>query len=228
MANGIVLALLMAGLEQTSAPANGVTPPPSESAAAEATAQAQRDDAARKHFDTGIEFFNSGQYDAARVEFEAGLKLNGRPEWLFNLAKVAQHQGKLAEAREFALRYQVMQGAADPEAKALLDSLPPEAARAPQAPLQQSKRLTPAPWALVGVGAGSLLGAIVTSSVALSLSRHVESTPLVLPDYQAAQSEGASLNAASGSLLAIGLGLAAGGTTWLLVRHFQGRQHKTP
>jgi hypothetical protein len=42
-------------------------------------------DAAERYFRDGVRFTEEGNYDAARVSFEAGYKLSGEPDFLHNL-----------------------------------------------------------------------------------------------------------------------------------------------
>ena len=81
---------------------------------------------------------------------------------------------------------------------------------------------------LLGLGGACLVSAIGTSAAASNLSKQVDSAPLALPDFQAAQSLGEGLNRASISLLSVGLALGVAGGTWAIVNRFYGRQHKTP
>jgi len=62
-------------------------------------------DAAQRHHEDGVRFFEAGNYEAARVEFEAALGLSKEPEVLFNLSLAAEKQGQLADAIGYAERY---------------------------------------------------------------------------------------------------------------------------
>ena len=62
-------------------------------------------DAAERYFRAGVRFTEEGNYDAARVSFEAGYKLSGEPDFLHNLSWTAERQGQLADAIGFAERY---------------------------------------------------------------------------------------------------------------------------
>ena len=63
-------------------------------------------EAAQTHYQTGLRFFESGQYDAALVEFEAAWRLSGEPDLLHNLSWTHEKAGRLREAIEYAVRYQ--------------------------------------------------------------------------------------------------------------------------
>lgn len=185
---------------------------------------------AMAHHDAGIDFYQRGLLPQARIEFEAGYKLNGKPEWLFNLAKTAQRQGELADARRYALQYQAAVSLPDEkkDAAELLASLPAESAATPDPkPAAASPKVNVGAWVLLGIGGGCLVGAIGTGAAASSLSARVESGPLVLSDYQAAQSLGEGLNRGSIALLSIGLAFGVAGGTWAIVNRY-GRQHRTP
>jgi tetratricopeptide (TPR) repeat protein len=62
-------------------------------------------DAAERYFRDGVRFTEEGNYDAARVSFEAGYKLSGEPDFLHNLSWTAERQGQLGDAIGFAQRY---------------------------------------------------------------------------------------------------------------------------
>ena len=62
-------------------------------------------DAAERYFRDGVRFTEEGNYDAARVSFEAGYKLSGEPDFLHNLSWTAERQGQLADAIGYADRY---------------------------------------------------------------------------------------------------------------------------
>ncbi len=62
-------------------------------------------DAAERYFRDGVRFTEEGNYDAARVSFEAGYKLSGEPDFLHNLSWTAERQGQLADAIGYAERY---------------------------------------------------------------------------------------------------------------------------
>ena len=66
----------------------------------------EQDDAAEKHHESGVGFFQKGLFEEARIEFTAAYQLSKRPAILFNLAKVAEKQGKREDCRSFAQSYQ--------------------------------------------------------------------------------------------------------------------------
>ena len=111
-------------------------------------------DAAERYFRDGVRFTEEGNYDAARVSFEAGYKLSGEPDFLHNLSWTAERQGQLADAVTYAERYLAAKPDADNAERTrrrveLLRSrmaqAQPSPAQATPAPTQQS---TPAPAAV--------------------------------------------------------------------------------
>ncbi len=62
-------------------------------------------DAAERYFRDGVQFTEEGNYDAARLSFEAGYKLSGEPDFLHNLSWTAERQGQIADSISFAERY---------------------------------------------------------------------------------------------------------------------------
>ena len=63
-------------------------------------------EAAQAHYlKSGARFFESGQYDAALVEFEAAWRLSGEPD-LLQQSWTHEKAGHIKEALDYALRYQ--------------------------------------------------------------------------------------------------------------------------
>ena len=63
-------------------------------------------EAAQTHYCRGARFFESGQYDAALVEFEAAWRLSGSRTFCTNLSWTHEKAGRIKEAIEYAVRYQ--------------------------------------------------------------------------------------------------------------------------
>lgn len=208
-------------------------------------------DAAKGHLDSGVTFYEQGQYEAARIEFEAGYQLSHRSGFLFNLAKVAQKQGKLDECRTLAKQYEVAIAticvetrencAPDPEIPKLLKECqaPPLSANPVAAPStapteapvaavadQRRKPNMVMPALLLSFGGAALVGSLGCALATFPINSRVRQ-PITQEDYTNARTEGMRLNAASGSLLGIGLALGVAGATWMLVQRYGG-QHKTP
>ena len=63
-------------------------------------------EAAQAHYLSGARFFETAQFDAALVEFEAAWRLSGEPDLLHNLSWTHEKAGHIKEAIDYALRYQ--------------------------------------------------------------------------------------------------------------------------
>jgi tetratricopeptide (TPR) repeat protein len=63
-------------------------------------------EAAQTHYLSGARFFETGQYDAALVEFEAAFRLSGEADFLHNISWTHEKAGRIKEAIEYAVRYQ--------------------------------------------------------------------------------------------------------------------------
>lgn len=72
-------------------------------AAAQATAAAQDDDAARSHFRLGQAHYENGSFAQAAAEFEEAYRLSRRPQLLYNVFVAHRDAGQLQQATE-ALR----------------------------------------------------------------------------------------------------------------------------
>lgn len=199
---------------------------------------------AKDHQQRGVEFFAANQFDAARVEFEATLALIDQvkdPEAyaaiLFNLALVAEKQGRLDDSLGYAKRHQALvpSASSDEQFVKLLKRLEPASAPKPEPasapkpeparPPSQPRPPVPAA-ALLGVGGGALLASLIVTVLSGQLSGRVEGTPVTPGELAELTAEGGRLNGAAIGLATVGFGLAAAGGIWLGVHY--GRQHKTP
>lgn len=70
-------------------------------------AAAQQADAG-EYYQRGVQEAKAGHLDAARVEFEAALRLSPHPLVLYNLAKIALEQGHKPKAMSYLRRYLAM------------------------------------------------------------------------------------------------------------------------
>lgn len=191
---------------------------------------------AKDHQQRGVEFFAANQFDAARVEFEATLALIDQvkdPEAyaaiLFNLALVAEKQGRLDDSLGYAKRHQALvpSASSDEQFVKLLKRLEPASAPKPEPARPPSRPRPPAPAvALLGVGGGALLASLIVTVLSGQLSARVEGTPVTPEELAELTAEGGRLNGAAIGLATVGFGLAAAGGIWLGVHY--GRQHKTP
>lgn len=191
---------------------------------------------AKEHQQRGVEFFAAKQFDAARVEFEATLALIDQVKEpdayaliLYNLAAVAEKQGRFDDSLGYAKRYQALVPSASSDADfvKLLERLTAAQAPKPEPARPPRRQLPPAPAAaLLGVGGGALLSSLVVTILSGQLSGHVESTPVTPGELAELMAEGGRLNGAAIGLAALGFGLTAAGGIWMAVHY--GKQHKTP
>ena len=63
-------------------------------------------EAAQAHYQSGTRFFETAQFDAALVEFEAAYRLSAEPDLLHNLSWTHEKAGHIKESLDYALRYQ--------------------------------------------------------------------------------------------------------------------------
>lgn len=107
MIAGLGIALLVAPRLAAGQPTKAASPTAAASSAVIPSAKPapQLMDAAQRHHEDGVRFFEAGNYEAARVEFEAALGLSKEPEVLFNLSLAAEKQGQFADAIGYAERY---------------------------------------------------------------------------------------------------------------------------
>jgi len=75
-------------------------------------------EAAQAHYRSGSQFFESKQFDAALVEFEAAWRLSGEPDLLHNLSWTHEKAGHIKEALEYAARYASAVAGTDDEERA--------------------------------------------------------------------------------------------------------------
>lgn len=195
--------------------------------------------AAQRHFDSGVQFYESGDYESARIEFEAGFRLSKLPDFLVNLCKVAERQNRPDDAVRYCeqylrlrpddadvrqrlerLRSGVMEGASQAPASTL--SFPPQTSSPAQLPAASPPTsrvlgLQPVPKPALGLligGAALLLGGIGTGSAALSAQKDAEAGPY-FNELDALQRRGKALNVTAISLSVVGGAAAVAGVGWL-------------
>jgi tetratricopeptide (TPR) repeat protein len=78
--------------------------------------------AAKKHFQAGTSYFESAEYGDAEREFLRALKLSGRVDLLYNIARCQEMMGKLDEAIESVNKY-IVGRPDDPQGLRLLTRL---------------------------------------------------------------------------------------------------------
>ena len=213
--------------------AHAQTPPATDPPTAPATGEPPKSDAgpqptpeeveaAKRHFESGAEFFQHGNYAAARLEFEASYALTKYPQLLFNLGKTAEKLNQVPEA----IRYLEQYLASNPseadatEVRAKLAGLrqlpgataPPSAAPATQSPAAPPSKIPPIPaLALMGAGAGLLIVGIGLGGAALSTAGAF--TPGSTVPYST-YAQGKSLDAAGIAFDVIGGAALAAGVAW--------------
>lgn len=183
--------------------------------------------AAKDHHERAMEFYKAEQYQAARIELQAGYELSKNPVFLWNLAKTSAKMGDRQAAMEYVQRYRVTLDAPDPEVDALVKALngPEEPSNkalvaTAQPPVSQPviKKRSPAPWILLGLGAALLIADIGVGAAGYQLSKSNEGAMVTAAELADLNTRGDRLNTAGWSLLGLGLGSAAAGGIWLAVR----------
>lgn len=180
--------------------------------------------AAKDHHERAMEFYRAEQYQAARIELQAGYELSKNPVFLWNLAKTSARMGDRQAAMDYVQRYRVTLDTPDPEVDAFVQALhgPAEASKPPTiTPATQPpgiKKRSPAPWILLGIGAALLIADIGVAAAGYQLTQSNEGAMLTQGELAELNAQGGRLNAAGWSLLGIGLGSAAAGGIWLAVR----------
>lgn len=183
--------------------------------------------AAKDHYERAEQFYKAEQYEAARIEFQAGYDLSKNPVFLWNLAKASEKIGDRQAALNFAQRYRATLTEPDPEVDDFLKTVsgsaelskpPPVVPMPPAAQQSANKKRSPAPWILLGVGAALLIADIGVAAAGYRLSQSNEGAILTRAELDDLNARGGTLNAAGYSLLGLGLGSAAAGGIWLVVR----------
>jgi len=183
--------------------------------------------AAKEHHERGMQFYRLEQYQAARIELQAGYDLSKNPVFLWNLAKAAAKMGDRQAAIDYVQRYRVTLDAPDPEVDSFVKDLmgPSEPAKSasattttPTAKPSSGKNRSVVPWILIGVGGALLIADIGVAAAGSQLSQSNEGAKLTMAELSGLNAQGDRLNVAGWSLLGIGLGSAAAGGIWLIVQ----------
>jgi hypothetical protein len=167
-----------------------------------------------------MQFYKAGEYEAARIELQAGYDLSKNPVFLWNLAKVAAKQGDRQAALDYVQRYRITLEAPDSEVDALVKNLmgPAEAPKPTETPKPIVKARSPIPWVLLGLGAGLLIADIGVGAAGYRLSQSTEGAAFTVTEWDELTAQGNRLNTAGWCLLGLGVGAAAAGGIWLAVR----------
>ncbi|UJR80837.1 tetratricopeptide repeat protein [Sandaracinus amylolyticus] len=70
-----------------------------------ADAEAQDDQRARLHFESGASYYEAGEYEDALREFQRAYDLSHRPQLFYNLSLCYQNLGDLPQAADYLERY---------------------------------------------------------------------------------------------------------------------------
>lgn len=146
-------------LRAETAPATSAASP-AEPARSAASPSPEEVAAAQRHFDSGVNFFERGNYAAARSEFEAAYQLSRYPQLLYNLAKTAEKLNQPAEAIRYLEQYLATSPPASDaaEVREKLTMLQKASSGVSAATPPAQSKIPPRPaLALLGAGAGLLL-----------------------------------------------------------------------
>ena len=176
--------------------------------------------AAQDHYKQGEKLYKAEQYQAARIEFQAGYDLSKNPVFLWNLAKASAKMGDRQAALDYVQRYRVTLEAPDPEVDAFVKDLlgPAEQSKPPVEQKPTVKKRSRVPWVLLGVGTALLIADIGVGAAGYRLSQSNEGAMLTMAELADLNAQGNRLNTAGWSLLGVGLGTAAAGGIWLAVQ----------
>lgn len=209
MALAASLAPASAGADQTSPPAASApnSPGPDEMRVAQ------------HHYQNGVGFFQAGNYPAARAEFEAAYQLTHFPDFLFNLAQVAQKQGRTEDAERYLTEYLNTNPRDADEVRAQLEQLRSQRGASSAAPASAG-RLPPTPAiGLAAGGAAALIIGIACGGAAISAANTVadpvNSGKPFTPELFATQERGKQLNSAAIAFDVIGGAALAAGGAWI-------------
>lgn len=183
--------------------------------------------ASRSHYDSGVAFYKSGDYAAARIELEAGYRLSKIPVFLVNLCIVAEKQNRLVEAANYCEEYlrtkpdeqeavEVRSRLAGIRLQAAAQGRSLAAGTGGTAAAPQAGVPKPAVALLVGGGV-LLIAGIATGAGALATAQEVDgkATAILYSDLLAIQNRGNALNTASIVFSVTGAAAAVAGAGWL-------------
>lgn len=222
---------------QAAAPTTAAANPAASSAQSPAAPQPtgpkvtpEEEAAAQQHYQSGAAFFQGGNYAAARAEFEAAYQLTHLPDFLYNLAKVAEKQGRTEDEERYLKEYVATNPADAAEVRARLEQIQKDK------PVTVS-RIPPTPaLALVGAGVGALIIGIACGGASLAAARTVADPANTGKPFTAelfnTQQTGMQLNSAAIAFDVIGgVALAAGGAWigyWLYQKHKAEQRRPAP
>lgn len=228
VAGGLCLGLtlhLLAGPWATQAQAQTPAPAQDQTPAAAAPPPSELEQkAAQQHYQAGVMFFQAENWNAARAEFEAAYQLTKYPDLLYNLAKIAEKQGRTADEVRYLDEYLATNPKDADEVRARLAVIRPKGG-------STSRSL---PWPAIGMAAGGaafLIIGIGCGAAALDAANTVASPANsgkpFNADLFATQERGKQLSSAAIAFDVMGgLALAAGGGWlgyWFYQRHMQNK-----
>lgn len=238
MALGLTLALAPA-VARAQQPAPTPAPPAAGTASEAPPEPSPEEIAEAKHsFESGMKFFNQGNYEAARTQFDAAYKLSRFPALLYNLARTADKQNQRRDSIRYYEQYLQTNPPDAPDVVIKLRELRKAEGipDGPQAATSQStqdtntsgatsskwlvgtQKLPPIPAiALAGTGAAFLIIGIGCGAGALSASSQIEGAngQMFRGSNADAASRGPALNNAAIAFDVLGSLFLAGGGAWI-------------
>lgn len=227
LALGLVLQLVAAPFLPTAWAQEPAKPTPRPTELEQKTAQ--------QHYQAGVMFFQAENWNAARAEFEAAYQLTKYPDLLYNLAKIAEKQGRTADEVRYLEEYLASKPQDSETVRARLAVIRPgvQAAGTTAGGTTSGSQASSLPWPAIGIAAGGvafLIIGIACGGAALDAASTVASpTNNGKPfnaDLFATQERGKQLSAAAIAFDVMGgLALAAGGG-WIGYWVYQRQQQK--
>lgn len=207
-------------------------------ARAEVNAQARA--AAEAHDKQAAKFYEAGQWELARIEFEAAFKLTNEPDVLYNVAMCWEREGdvrqviatlerycqmkpddkaaaqKLAKLRESVAAAQLPSAATPPSATPKPQTVPEPKSGEGKSPVLSTKRKVAIAFL---AGGGAFLVGALGAGIAAELDRQsLQSGDLTYRDAQTTASRASTERAVAISFGVVGGALAVGGIPLLLIR----------
>jgi tetratricopeptide (TPR) repeat protein len=211
-------------------PSVAQTPPDAADpkAAAATTPSAEETSAAEQHYQAGAKFYQAANYPAARLEFEAAYQLTHLPDLLYNLAQVAQKQGRSADELRYWEEYLATNPKDVDEVRSRLEQLRKEhpeltqkpSSATPSSPPPSAAHPLPVPALGLAIGgAAALIIGVGCGSAALAAANSVANPANTgmpfTPALYNTQERGKQLNVAAITFDVVGGAALAAGGAWL-------------
>lgn len=158
----------------------------------------------------GVSAFVAGDFRAARAAFERSYALTRQPDLLYNLARVAEYQGRRDAARRYRARYEEICGRDAPEAAAQLAA----PSKAPAGAADGPELVPRGALGLFFAGSATLTMGVALGASALATQRELSGAARFDP---ALDSRARQLGAAGIALDVIGGAALLAGTLWTLI-----------